>query len=254
VDPRIDRIGVSPEPHAGSFITAAGHELRITRRCLVGDLQLASGTTIEQAGTHPIVGAFEAKRSSTPADGETIGPTRGLRTLYKLRGPARTRGATLHDRDENVVWLCAYGHHESGSADDAYKHFAALMKDHQLDPTPADYIALGRERRARFLALLPGHADRLFRQAVAASGSDVVQAMIGRELPVRMVAQLEGDLVAVQVAFTARSLQDDEPRVLLTLAAVGGDREAPWELVPPGGFIRPNEVGFLLYRATPNDL
>lgn len=133
--------GVDAEPHLGAFVTV-DYELRITERCLTQDLGLPVDTAFERALTHPIVTAFRAKRLTDPGDGETVGPHAGDRTLYKLRGRQRHRGATLFDPVQGVVWLCAYGFHESGEPDDASKLFAALIDSKTISPSSADYRRL----------------------------------------------------------------------------------------------------------------
>lgn len=246
MSPGEPRIGVAPEAHARAFVTLE-HELRITQRCLVDDLGLSADSTFEDVQHHPIVKAFVAKRQTVPADGETIGPAAGVRTLYKLRGATRSRGATLFDADERVVWLCAYGYHESGSPDDAYRRFESLMREHRLEPVMDDFVALGRERKRRFTDLVVGHAEAAIREALQQADPNGIQAVLGRSLPVRLAVRHDGDLLEVRVSVPVACLNEREQDVHVALAALARDDHPSWELMSPGGFVLSKEIGFMLY-------
>jgi hypothetical protein len=240
--------GVDAELHLGAFITV-DYELRITERCLIEDLDLAADSSFEHALGRPIVIAFRAKRAADPGDGETVGPQAGDRTLYKLRSGRRHRGATLFDSVERVVWLCAYGLHTSGEPDDAYKLFAALIESKMITPTSSDYRRLGRERACRYRDLVRPHADELVRLAVNQGGNPVA-AMLGRELPTRLTASQDGDLLDVAVAFPAALI--NESRIHLALAALAADPEPAWEIVGQlAGTSLTDEVGFRFYSNPP---
>lgn len=239
--------GVEPESHLGAFV-GTDHELRITERCLTSDLGFAADATFDQALRHRIVVAFRAKRAASPGDGETIGPQAGERTLFKLRARHRERGATLFDSVEKVVWLCAYGFHQSGESDDAYKLFATLIESKAIGPTAADYIRLRRERARRYQDLVSDHAEMLIKLGAAAPGH-VVAGMLGRELPTRLTATQDTDLLDVTAAFPADSIQG--PRVPLVLAALAGDPVPAWELAYDLAGVRlTDEVGFRMYRVS----
>jgi len=236
--------GVDSELHLGAFVTV-DYELRIAERCLTQDLRLPVDTTFEQALSHRIVKAFRTKRTSEPGDGETIGPSAGDRTLYKLRGGQRHRGATLYDSVEQVVWLCAYGFHESGEPDDAYKLFATLIESRTIAPATADYRRLALERARRYRDLVRTHSDQLVRLGLEARGQ-AVAGVLGRELPTRLTVSPDGDLLDLTVAFPARRI--DEPRIHLALAALAADPEPAWEVVGElGGETLGDEVGFRLF-------
>ncbi|HEY5519559.1 MAG TPA: hypothetical protein VIK08_02795 [Candidatus Limnocylindrales bacterium] len=235
--------GVDSELHLGAFVTV-DYELRITERCLTRDLGLVADTSFERALDRPIVTAFRAKRAANPGDGETVGPRAGDRTLYKLRGGGRHRGATLFDSVERVVWLCASGFHTSGEPDDAYRLFAVLIESKAIEPTSDDYRRLGRERARRYRDLVRPHSDALIRLAADRPGL-AVAGLIGRELPARLTASIDGDLLDLAVAFPTMF---DKPRLHLALAALAADPEPAWEVIGElAGAPLTDEVGFRLY-------
>lgn len=236
--------GVDSELHLGAFVTV-DYELRITERCLTQDLGLAADTSFARALERPIVIAFRAKRTADPGDGETVGPRAGDRTLYKLRGGQRHRGATLFDSVEKVVWLCAYGLHTSGEPDDSYRLFAALIESKAIGPKADDYRRLGRERARRYRDLVRPHSDVLVKLAADRPGL-AVAGLIGRQLPARLTASIDGDLLDLAVAFPTAML--DERRLHLALAALAADPEPAWEVIGElAGAPLTDEVGFRLY-------
>jgi hypothetical protein len=239
-------IGTAAEHHEGSFI-CPDYELRITERCLVNDLGGSAGTTFVEAGRHPIVDAFRSKRAVDPRGGDTVGPAAGVRTLYTLRGAARSRGATLFDAVTGVVWLCAYGFHTSGEPDDAYQLFRALIDSKAILPIGLDYSRWARERSRRFTDLVDGHADALIAESRGLSG-DVVAGRLGRELSTRLRVQPDQDLLRLEVAFPSDQLLP-EARLHRTLAALARDVRPARDLIDTASPL-PNtgEVGFLMYR------
>lgn len=241
-------IGVDPEVHLGAYIRPE-YELRVTERCLTVDLGLGADTSFDTAASTRIVSGFRTKRASNPGDGETIGPAAGDRSLYKLRS-GRHRGATLFDEIESVVWLCACGFHESGQADDAYRLFDALIDSGEIYPAAADHLRLHLERRRRFRDLVGPHCDGLVRQALG-TPNQTVEARLGRELPTRLTASLDGDLIDITVAFPAQVIgRVYKTQMPLALAAIGGtsnpDLQAVGEI---GGRPLSDEVAFRLYRS-----
>jgi hypothetical protein len=152
----------------------AGWELRITERCLVDDLGLAPDASYADAlARHKIVDAFSKKRSERTDNGKTVGPAAGDNTLYRLGHGHRHRGATWYDQDGQVVWLCAYGRHESGADDDAFPYFDELMRTGTMMPTTADRDAAAEDRAARLAAALPRTAQQLLEEARANPGTEV---------------------------------------------------------------------------------
>jgi len=188
-------------PHQRSLVCAAGHELRVTCRCLTEDLGSAVGATFEElAARHPIVRAFRRERRAATVGPDTLGPPGGQRPLTVLRHSNDWRGVTWHDPDATVVWLCASGWHRSGQPDDAFQLFARL-KDKGIWPTAEDYDALAADRTEQFAAFVIDDAPRLL--AMARAEPEVEQVLaIGQEpvaLVVHVIETLEETFVAVSV-------------------------------------------------------
>jgi hypothetical protein len=239
----------SGELHRGACV-CRDHELRITERCLTEDLGFDRDLSFEDSLVHPIVAAFRKERSRHPGRGNTVGPAAGDRTLFTLRRGNDHRGATIFDAEQRVVWLAAYGYHRSGQADDAFKQFASLLQTGEIFPTAADYRRLGQERGRRFGETLPVHAERLTALALD-QGGQIVSSTLGFELPVRIVAVIDRDLLELQVAFQAQDF--DRERVNLALAALTGDDDPAWEVVGDlRGLPLEREIAFRLYRSIPS--
>lgn len=128
----------------------------------------------EEALRHPIVEAFAKKRSDNTGEGKTVGPDAGAETLHHLGSGDRHRGATWWDAENTVVWLCAYGWHESGADDDAFQLFEQLIEEGRIKPTESDVAALLDDRAERLANMLPEAAAEL----LAAARRD-----LGREKP-----------------------------------------------------------------------
>lgn len=171
------------------------------------------------------------------------GPAIGRSTSFG--GGQRHRGATLFDSVEKVVWLCAYGFHTSGEPDDAYRLFAALIDSKAIEPTADDYRRLGRERARRYRDLVRPRSDVLVQLAADRPGL-AVAGLIGRQLPARLTASIDDDLLDLAVAFPTAML--DERRLHLALAALAADPEPAWEVIGElAGAQLTDEVGFRLY-------
>ena len=188
-------------PHLRSLVCAAGHELRVTCRCLTEDLGSAVGATFEElAARHPMVRAFQRERRAATAGPDTLGPAGGERSLTVLRHSNDWRGVTWHDPDATVVWLCASGWHRSGQPDDAFQLFARLKDEGRIWPGE-DYDALAADRTEQFAAFVIDDAPRLL--AMARAEPEVEQVLaIGQEpvaLVVHVVETLEETFVAVSV-------------------------------------------------------
>jgi hypothetical protein len=148
-----------------AYLCPSGRELRITRRCLEEDLRMASDAAFADALAHEIVRAFRNRRRDRFDDTKTVGPAAGPRTLYRLAHRHRHRGATWYDEELNVVWLCAYGYHESGTSDDAFPYFRELIEAGRIMPTQADRDGVADDRAERLAAALPAEAQRLLEEA-----------------------------------------------------------------------------------------
>ncbi len=137
------------ECRAGGFLCTAGHELRLTSRCLLENLARAVDTPFVDLLEIPIVSALVGKRGGATIGSKTVGPAAGDRTLYHLGQGNDHRGATWFDAENGVVWLCAYRHHRSGTQADAFPYFRELIADGRMMPVRSDYEQLAADRTAR---------------------------------------------------------------------------------------------------------
>jgi hypothetical protein len=239
---------VQIEHHRGGCL-CVGHELRITGRCLVNDLEMTTDTSFQDALQHRIVQAFQAKRLADPGSGKTVGPAAGDNTLYHLGIEDDHRGATWFDQDERVVWLCAYGRHRSGQRDDAFQHFARLLDNDKIYPTPDDYKQLFRDRQRRFVELVPRHAEAARAQAMT-SQRTIIEAQLGhpldRHLAVRIVADAVGDIAEISVAFHPKDLNHKE--IMLIVTSFTPEPDDMWEVTNSlrGTRLQPGEIAFQL--------
>jgi hypothetical protein len=166
---------------------------------------------------HEIVRAFVNERSQQPFGAREVGRGRNDRPLSRLGRGHDHRGATWHDEEARVVWLCACGRHRSGQEDDAFQHFFRLIDADIIYPTEDDYRLLEDERARRFGELVRDDAAALraraeqqpeteVRGAIGAehevSVVNVVVEMVGNELFVAFPARVfPGQLVLVLAAF-----------------------------------------------------
>lgn len=214
--------------HRGSCICDS-YDLRITQRCLVSDLGFELRTTFADARAHPIVHAFESQRAAVPIGTRTIGPDAGTRSIYRLGFGNDHRGATWHDLDDRVVWLCAYGLHRSGEPDDAFPYFHELMDSGLLLPTEDDYIALFDDRGYRFTETIGDNAQQLLARARLNPGVEQI-GILGGEERAAVVVEVVDTLEETYVAFSVAGM--DHSRVVLILGAFDVDAEfSQWELV-----------------------
>jgi len=203
--------------HKGSFVCDAGHELRITSRCLRADLKYEPPRDFDQlADAHEIVDAFRVKRDVYPDGGKTVGPANGDLTLYRLAKGDDHRGATWFDARVGVVWLCAERFHRSGTANDAFPYFHALIKSRQIWPTREDYEWLELDRAERLAERLPEAAQELLAHA-RANPNQEHRAVIGQG-QVGVVVEIVETLEETYVAFSVASI-GDPTRVIALLAA-----------------------------------
>lgn len=201
--------------HRGSCISKT-HELRITRRCLVEDLELPADTAFVNAQSVDIVHAFASQRADEAVGTRTIGPEAGDRTLYRLGHGNDHRGATWHDPQENVVWLCAYRLHRSGEAADAFPYFRDLMQRSQMMPTADDYERLFTDRSRRFVETVRQDAEELLQHARADPGRER-RGRLGGEEYAGVVVEVVDTLEETYVAFSVVGM--DHRRVLIVLTA-----------------------------------
>src|SRR5438874_614878 len=112
--------------------------LRVTRRCLVDDLEFGASDLDrpleELAARHQMVRAFVERRSQSPVGQETIQGLTSRIVAYSLHS-GEDRGITWHHVAAGIVWLLAAHFHRSGNADDAYPYFRRLDARGALLPT-----------------------------------------------------------------------------------------------------------------------
>jgi hypothetical protein len=196
--------------HERSFVCAVGHELRVTARCVQVDLSDSPESQFERlVDRHDIVRAFLRERHLQPVGADTVGPADD-RPLTVLRHTHHVRGATWHDEEEGVVWLCACGRHRSGQADDAFPYFERLRGDGSIWPADPDYEGLDADRGARFAAFVVADAPAVL--AAARADPDTEQTLaIGLEpvtVLVRIVETMEETFVAISgINLTLEALQ-----------------------------------------------
>ena len=190
------------------------YELRITRRCLVDDLQIADGSSFEEAAGHPIVHALVAKRSDNPVGPKTVGPAAGSNTLYHLGTGHVHRGATWFDPEHKIVWLCAYGKHRSGTPDDAFQLFRQLIDSEAIYPTEEDYMRVTYDRESRFFALASDQADAIRQTAIEEPGQlfeTLLGHPLGRCVSLRILAaDVAGDICELTIAFSPAGMNSRE--------------------------------------------
>lgn len=200
--------------HLRSVICAAGHELRITHRCVREDLGESPDAPFEELqGRYGIVRAFRRERRAATSGADSLGAAGGPRPLTVLRHTHHLRGVTWFDEREEVVWLCACGRHRSGDADDAFPFFERLRAGGHIWPNARDYEALAYDRSEQFAALVLDEAPRLLTLAQSHPGTEHVM-VIGRE-PVAIVVRVVETLRETFVAVSGLHLGPNQFQILL---------------------------------------
>lgn len=190
-----------PNCHRGSLL-CADWELRVTARCLVEDLGCKADTPFDELLGQDIIKGFVGKRSTDPTDTRKVEPLKSGREVYTLGYGDRHRGATWHDEQNRVIWLCASGWHASGSVKDAFPYFKKLDEDGRLLPTRDDYKTLIEDRGRRFADTVVDDAQELLVQARAEPGSEirgVVGESVGVGVAVEIVETMEETYVAIRM-------------------------------------------------------
>ena len=214
----------------------------------MSDLGFEATATFADCRAHPIVRAFEHQRLGDPTGTRTVGPAAGDRTIYRLGHGHDHRGATWYDRDEQVVWLCAYGLHRSGDADDAFPYFHKLIETGVLLPTEDDYAALFEDRGHRFADTVQDDAQRLLQLARSTPGVEQV-GILGGEQTTGVLVEVVDTLEETYVAFSMERM--DTERLIVILAAFYVDAEfREWELVEmlPTRSLRSDEACYRVLR------
>lgn len=197
-----------------SLLCQAGHELRVTARCLHADLGADSTATFESLLRHEIVKAFRRRRHDAVYGTSTVGPACGSDTLWVLRYGHHHRGATWFDGDQNIVWLCAYARHRSGDPNDAFPYFEELRAAELVRPTAADYEALFTDRAERFSAVVEAEAQALLAAARLEPGTEQ-RRVIGTTRPVGVVVHIVETLEETYVAVLGDTTGPTELQLLL---------------------------------------
>ena len=205
---------------------------------------MKADTPFEEAVRHPIVAALQEKRCSETGSGKTVGPAAEVATLYHLGAGEDHRGATWFDVDHGVVWLCAYGWHRSGEADDAFQRFVELIQKDEIYPDEGDYRRLLGARAHRFVELAPINAQALRDQALQDPGT-VQGGELGRRVRVRVRGEASGDIAEMSLAFAPGSLNQRE--IAFILRCFAPDAEASLTDVADtlaGSPLLPGEIAF----------
>jgi hypothetical protein len=172
----------------------------VTKRCVEEDLGLPGESNFNRLARFEIVKALRRERSQSVVGSDTVGPAAGEDTIWVLRHGNDHRGATWFDPVENVVWLCAYSRHRSGTPNDAFQRFPGLIRDGTMRPVAEDYEALADDRAERYAAVVATEGPGLLAQARATLGAEV-REVIGTTQPVGLVVHvvetLEQTFVAV---------------------------------------------------------
>ena len=213
--------------HRGSCI-CENYDLRITERCLVSDLGFESATPFTDTRVHPIVQAFENQRAAAPIGTRTVGPAAGELTIYRLGLGHDHRGATWHDQEEKVVWLCAYRLHRSGENEDAFPYFRGLIAAGTALPTEDDYLSLFSDRGRRFAETIDEDARQLLARARGNPGTEQI-GILGGEEPTAVVVDVVETLEETYVAFSAVRMKTS--RLIMILGAFYVEAEFhDWDL------------------------
>lgn len=200
--------------HLRSFICAAGHELRVTRRCVEADLGLGPDDHLEHLLRHPIIKAFISERTSELRGTTTVGPAAGDNTLWVLRRTHRHRGATWYDQELNVVWLCAYSRHRSGDPDDAFPKFDEMRESREIWPLDEDRQALLDDRAERFAAVVQQEGEELLKEARAEPGVEHTR-VIGTTHPVGLLVHIVETLEETYLAISGATMNPAQLQLLL---------------------------------------
>lgn len=156
---------------------------------------------------HEICSAFVSQRSQDPNGVEKLQPITSNIEAYTLHA-GRWRGATWHDKDDNVVWLLGVGYHRSGEASDAYPYLKQLDADGHLLPTEADYERLYELRDSTLCDVLAIHASEILEMARSNVGQEIREVLAGR-FRVSVVGEIEDGLEAIWIAVSQRLVKGE---------------------------------------------
>jgi hypothetical protein len=208
----------------GLSLVLPDRELRVTRRCLVEDLDGKKDETLEGVSKHPIVRAFLRERETKTTGTRQVGQLSSGKEIWVLTQAQRHRGGTWYEPQRDIVWLVAAGHHESGSRDDFFPHCRQLDKDRRLAPSKEDYKELLVAQNEWLAARILIDAPLLRKRARSSDGE--VSGHIGGKFGVKVAIEVADEIEEISVAFDLRTLHDPRSMVAI-LAALEADGE--WE-------------------------
>lgn len=199
-------------------------ELRVTKRCLVEDLEGNENATLNDVSKHPIVRAFLRERRSKTEGTRTVSQLSSNHKVWVLTQAQRHRGGTWFEAPRSIVWLVAAGHHESGSEDDFFPYCRKLSEEGRLVPSKDDYESLFKDQAERFAARILIEAPLLRKRARDAEGE--VSDQIGGKFGVKIAIEVADELEEIAVAFDLRTLEVHQyiPAILGAL-----ETEGNWE-------------------------
>lgn len=215
-----------------------GWELRITGRCLIEDLNAGPATDFVEVSGLQIVGALVRERKNKIEGTRDVNGLHCGRTAWVLAHGHDHRGATIHDPEEEVVWLVAYGRHRSGQPDDFFPFCQSLDADDRLLPTPDDHERLARERDRRFVEAVRLEAPVILRDARAEPGER--RHLLAGDIAAGIAIEVIPGLESITIAFKLTALDWDLVPILLAAF----DPDASWEMAPrmPSRELEPGEI------------
>jgi hypothetical protein len=228
----------------GTGLVPPDRQLRITRRCLEDDLGADEGSSIEAMANQPIVKAFVRERRDKFEGSSRVEPIESGKEIYVLRHQHEHRGATWHDKSQNIVWLVAYGRHESGVPGDFFPWCKELDKSGVLLPSVQDYEDFYREGNLRLARMLMVEPPLLLKRA-RESGQEET-ARIGGLYGTAVSIELADEIEAISVAFDTRSENFYRTLPVILAAFIPNAGLEDWSSLDrmPSRILRDYEIGF----------
>ena len=172
-----------------------------------------------------------------------MSPAACKRELWVLAQGDRHRGATVYDEENEVIWLVAYGRHESGADDDFFPVCKQLAEKGVLLPTEEDYKALFEDRGRHFAEAVRIEAPMLLLEARLVDGEH--RCTVGGSLGAGLCVEVSQDpeATAITVAFMATELEYEQGVLLLAALNPGA-----WEPIGrmPSRDLESGEVAFTI--------
>lgn len=225
----------------GLSLVCEGWELRVTTRCLTEDLEAVDAADLNDVAGHPIVKALVRERRDKVRGTRKVSPLSHPVDVWVLAHQHRHRGGTWFDAEYQVVWLLAYGRHESGSDEDFFPRCKALDEEDRLLPTADDYEKLFRARDRRVVARIMIEAPLAVKEA-RMTGNEV-SARLGGQFGVAVALEVADDLEEITVAAKLQVPADFEYLKVALTAIKPGD---VWEMTDsmPSRSLEPGEFAY----------